>query len=70
MARIIVPKHLFKSNREITALLKNHFPDLSQEKSSSYSHNFYGTNIVENQTLTPVLKRVGGPLSITGFATY
>ena len=70
MARIIVPKHLVKSNREITSLLKNHFPGLSQEKTSSFSHNFYGTNCVENQTLTPVLKRVGGTLSIMGFACY
>lgn len=70
MARIIVPKHLVKSNHEITSLLRNHFPDLSQEKTNSFSHNFYGTNNEDNQTLTPVLRRVGGTLSIMGFARY
>jgi hypothetical protein len=70
MARIIVPRHLVKSNREITSLLKNHFPDLSPEKSSSFSHIFYGTNKDDYQTLTPILRRVNGTLSITGFACY
>ena len=70
MARIIVPKHLVKSNHEITSLLRNHFPDLLQEKTNSFSHNFYGTNNEDNQTLTPVLRRVGGTLSIMGFARY
>jgi hypothetical protein len=70
MARIIVPKHLVKSNQEIVNLLKNHFPDLSYENSSSFSHNFYGTKTEDNQTLTPVLRRVRGRLSIMGFACY
>ena len=70
MARIIVPKHLVKSNHEITSLLKNHFPDLSQEKTNSFSHNFYGTNNEDKQSLTPVLRREGGTLSIMGFARY
>ena len=70
MARIIVPKHLVKSNQEITSLLKNHFPDLSPEKSSSFSHDFYGTNKDDYQTLTPILRRVKGTLYIMGFACY
>ena len=70
MARIIVPKHLVKSNQEITSLLKNHFPDLYPEKSSSFSHNFYGTNNEDYQTVTPILRRIKGTLSIMGFACY
>lgn len=68
MARIIVPKHLVKSNLEIISLLRNHFPDLSYEKSCSFSHNFSGTHNDDSQTLTPVFRRVGGTLSIKGFA--
>lgn len=70
MARIIVPKHLVKSNLEIISLLRNHFPDLSYEKSCSFSHNFCGTYNDDGQTLTPVFRRVGGTLSIKGFASY
>ncbi|MCP9766540.1 hypothetical protein EGI22_01380 [Lacihabitans sp. LS3-19] len=70
MARIIVPKHLVESNHEITSLLKNHFPNLSSENSRSFSHNFYDTNKDDNQTLTPILRRVKGTLSIMGFARY
>jgi hypothetical protein len=70
MARIIVPKHLVESNLEITSLLKNHFPDLSSESSSSFSHNFYDTNKGDYQTLTPILRREKGTLSIMGFACY
>ncbi len=70
MARIIVPKHLVKSNLEIITLLRNHFPDLSYEKSCSFSHSFCGTHVDNSQTLTPVFRRVGGTLSIKGFASY
>lgn len=70
MARIIVPKNLVKSNIEIVTLLRNHFPDLSYEKSCAYSHNFNGTHKDDNQTLTPVFRRIGGRLSIMGFAFY
>lgn len=70
MARIIVPKHLVNSNLEIISLLRNHFPDLSYERSCSYSHNFCGTHKDDDQTLTPVFGRIGGTLSIKGFASY
>ena len=70
MARIIVPKHLVKSNLEIISLLRTHFPDLSYEKSCSFSHNFCGTHNDDSQTLTTVFRRVGGTLSIKGFACY
>jgi hypothetical protein len=70
MARIVVPKHLIKSNKEITSLLKTYFPDLYPEASNSFSHDFFATNKQDSQTLTPIVTRVKGTLSIMGFACY
>ncbi|MFN8430940.1 MAG: hypothetical protein U0V04_13265 [Spirosomataceae bacterium] len=67
MARIIVPKHLIKTNHEIPALLKAQFPDLLQMKVKSYSHYFYGTLNQGNQTLMPIFQKENGALSIKGF---
>jgi hypothetical protein len=67
MARIIVPKHVVKSNGEIPALLKAQFPDLLPMKIKSYSHFYFGTINQGNQTLMPVFQRENGTLSIKGF---
>ena len=67
MARIIVPKHVVKSNGEIPALLKAQFPDLLLMKIKSYSHFYFGTVKQRNQTLMPVFQRENGNLSIRGF---
>ncbi|MCP9749139.1 hypothetical protein [Lacihabitans sp. CS3-21] len=67
MARIIVPKHVVKSNGEIPALLKTQFPDLLPMKIKSYSHYYFGTITRGNQTLMPIFQRENGTLSIKGF---
>ncbi|MFC3811811.1 hypothetical protein [Lacihabitans lacunae] len=67
MARIIVPKHVVQSNREIPALLKAQFPDLLKMKIKSYSHYYFGTLNQGNQTLMPIFQRENGTLSIKGF---
>lgn len=67
MAKIIVPKHIVQSNKDIPSVLKAQFPDLLKMKIKSHSHFYYGTIKRGNSTLMPIFQRENGILSIKSF---